>query len=63
MKTHIIYQRTDPDLFKRLENAMKNGTNYENCYVMRYYEYTIAGQIIGTFTRREPEYEPLKSGI
>lgn len=34
---------------------MKNGNTYEDCYVMWYYEYTIAGQMTGVFTLREPD--------
>jgi hypothetical protein len=55
MKTFIINPRMDPELFKELENARKSGTKYEDCYVTRYYEYTTAGQMIGTFTLREPD--------
>ena len=55
MKTIIVNQGRNPELFRVLHLAWSSDTKYQDCYITRYYEYTTAGQMIGTFTLRKPD--------
>ena len=55
MKTIIVNQRTDPQRYQALYDAMMDGTEIEGGYVMEYTEYHEAGELVCKFTLRESE--------
>ena len=50
VKTMIINQHWQPELFKELRDAMMDGREIKGGYVTRYYEYNTAGHKVGMFT-------------
>ena len=58
MKTIIINQYRHPETFKKLQDAMLDGTKIDDSNVAWCYEYTTVGERFGMFSLSEAGDEP-----
>ena len=55
MRTAIVNKHKNPELYEALETAVKEGAEYQGCFITEFEEYKEGGQMIGLFTLREAD--------